>query len=98
VLGELLGTLKQLGDKSDAASKRAQSAVSLQLFELIIASTTLEPPLVTLAANLFGLAAKSTHVDKVHLRGAAAWLARRAKADGKAHAELLAKVQQFKLK
>jgi hypothetical protein len=82
LLAELLAQLKVLGDKPDAASLRAQASLALQLFELIAAATTLDAPALALASKLFGLAAKSPHVDRAHQRNAYAWVARRAKAQG----------------
>lgn len=88
-----------MGDKADAASKRAQASLALQLFDLIVGTTTLEPPLVALAANLYGLAAKSAQVDRAHLKNLTQWVARRAKtlgkqADGQPYLDLYARVQQ----
>lgn len=77
----LLEQLKLLGDRSEAASSRAQASFALQLFELVAATTTLDAAAVALAANLHGLAAKSAHVEKAQLKNAAASVARRAKAE-----------------
>mmetsp|Transcript_143 Transcript_143/g.340 ORF Transcript_143/g.340 Transcript_143/m.340 type:complete len:293 (+) Transcript_143:1-879(+) len=98
VLGELLGALKVLGDKPEASAKRAQASLALQLCELIGTTTQLDAPLVALAANLYGLAAKSSYVEKPHLKNVALGVAKRAKAkgqgeDGKGFLELHARLQ-----
>ena len=98
MLGEFLGALKELGDKLDAASKRAQASLALQLCDMIAGTTKLDAPLIALSANLYGLAVKSTHVDKAHLKNVRAGVARKAKAlgkgaEGKGYVELLSRLQ-----
>ena len=64
MIQELFDSLKVLGDNADAASKRAQASIALQFFELIVGRTTLDAPLVALAANLYGLVTRSSHADR----------------------------------
>lgn len=93
--------MKQLGDKPEASAKRAQATLALQLCDTIVATTTLDAPLLALAANLYGLAHNSAHGDRVHLNNVASWVARRAKElgkdpEGQGWLQLHARLQQFK--
>ena len=77
---------------SDVAAKRALATSAISLFDVTLAATTLSKPSLSLAAKLFGLACKGEPA-KGQLKAAAAHVARRAKAQGGAYAELSARMQ-----
>ena len=90
-----------LGEKGEAASKRAQASLALQLCDLIIGTTQLDAPLVALATNLVVLATKSSHVDKLHLKNVTLGVAGKAKAlggrpEGQGYLEVHVRLQQLK--
>jgi len=93
IIESLLEALAQLGQQQQASAQRAQASLALEFFDLLATCSTLEPRLATLAARLFGLAAKSAHVHRAHLKNAAAAIKRRAAApQGQMYASLAERI------
>ena len=94
----LQAKLSELGEKGDAASLQAVTSVTISWFEMVIGIANPSPPMLSLAAKLFGVACKArtlTKEDKAILRNAAKHVERLAAERGGLYVDLSARLEKL---
>ena len=96
VLQTLMRQIASLGERSEGQARRAQAAIAVQLFELLVSSAALGRDQVVLAERLFVMAWRSGTADKGHLKKVAQRVGRLAATRGEGYKELQAKLDAIK--